>query len=173
MKKLFGMFGFGVTTLLARKIEFNPNPAEGEDYVYIEGDKIGFLNWLLKTLGLSDPSIRLSINNKFITKVEGGKLYDLSPTSGIYNFSAGYTMNKSLLLLAILFIWTIILPIIFFILYKRSASLVIFINCYKEGVYESMSIKSGLTGKKLEKSDFENIFNALKNVSSKNSGYFK
>lgn len=174
MKKLFGMFGVGgVTTLLAREINVNPNAGDGENYISIEGDQIGFINWILKILGLMDPSVKLTIDNRYITRVDGGKFYAISPTSGIYNFSSGYSMNKSYLILAILFIWTIILPIVFFILYKRSASLVLNVDCFKTGVYESISVKSGFTGKKLEKSDFENIFQALKNASSKSSQYYK
>ena len=37
---------------------------------------------------------------------------------------------------------------------------------------EMMSIKSGFSGKKLDKSDFEQLFGALKNAVSDNSKYF-
>jgi hypothetical protein len=46
---LLSKFGIGgVTTLLARNIVINENPANGENYLLVEGDEVGFLNWLLK-----------------------------------------------------------------------------------------------------------------------------
>ena len=66
MKKLLSIIGVGgATTLLARKIEINPNPSAGEDYLFVEGDQVGFWNWLLKLIGLKDPSVKVfSVKNK-------------------------------------------------------------------------------------------------------------
>jgi len=47
------------------------------------------------------------------------------------------------------------------------------VSCFKDLYGEDIRIKSGLTGKKLDKSDFENVFNALKNASSNSSTYYK
>jgi hypothetical protein len=198
MKKLFAMLGVGgVTTLLARKIEINPNPSDGEDYLYVEGDQVGFWNWLLKLLGLKDPSVKVTINSQFITRVDGGKFYQVSPTSGIYGFNAGFTKNKKLLLMAALFFFiglvTLILSLgegdagpgfiglilfgavgaICLWLYGRSGALIASVSCFKDPYGEDIRIKSGLTGKKLDKNDFENVFNALKNASTNSSSYYK
>jgi hypothetical protein len=198
MKSLLSMLGIGgVTKLLARKIEINPSPADGEDYLYVEGDQVGFWNWLLKVLGLKDPSVKVTISHRFITRVDGGKNYSVSPTSGIYGFNAGFSKNKKLLVLGALFILTGLLMLIMGLagdgagagfmgflvfaiigaiciwLYGRSGSLIASVNCFKDGYGENISVKSGLTGKKLEKSDFENLFNALKNASANSSSYYK
>jgi hypothetical protein len=171
---LLSKFGIGgVTTLLARNIVINENPANGENYLLVEGDEVGFLNWLLKILGLKDPSVKFSINDNYITTVNGGKLFTVSPTSQIYGFSSGFSKDKNLLILAILFIWTIILPIIFYFLYTRSGAMVVTVNCFKDGVGQSIRVKEGLTGKKLDKSDFEGVYNAIKNVSATNSTFYK
>ncbi|MBM3430249.1 MAG: hypothetical protein FJX99_04615 [Bacteroidetes bacterium] len=173
MANLLAKLGIGGdTTLIARQIDINPNPSSGQDYLYVEGDQVGFMNWLLKLLGLKDPSIRISINDSFITRVEEGKFYTVSPTSGIYGFSSGFSKDKKLLILAILLIWTIIPPIILFILYTRSGAMTASVSCFKDGFGTSIRIKSGLTGKQLQKSDFEDVFNALKNVTSNNSQFY-
>ena len=194
MKKLLSMLGVGgVTTLLARKIEINPNPANGEDYLFVEGDQVGFWNWLLKLVGLKDPSIKVSINDQFITRVDGGKFYQVSPTSGIYGFNAGFTKNKKLLVMAVLCILIglfalvagggkegfyillllLVVALIMVWLYGRSGALIASVSCFKDQYGEDIRIKSGYTGKKLDKSDFENVLNALKNASSNSSTYYK
>ncbi|MFN5877787.1 MAG: hypothetical protein ACK44B_02895, partial [Flavobacteriales bacterium] len=133
----------------------------------------------------------------FITRVDGGKFYQVSPTSGIYGFNAGFTKNKKLLVSAFLcfFIGLVVLILslgegdagpgfiglilfaligaIFFWLYGRSGALIASVSCFKDLYGEDIRIKSGLTGKKLDKSDFENVFNALKNASSNSSTYYK
>lgn len=38
------------TTLLASKIEINPNPETGEHYLFLEGNKVGFIPWLWASL---------------------------------------------------------------------------------------------------------------------------
>ena len=87
-------------TLLAREVRINENPASGEDFMYIEGDQVGFVNWLLKTLGLKDPSVSFSISDRFITRVEAKKQYAVIPTSEIHNINAGFAKNKQLLIRA-------------------------------------------------------------------------
>ena len=182
----------GVTTLLARKIEINPNPSDGEDYLFVEGDQVGFWNWLLKLLGLKDPSVKVTINSQFITRVDGGKFYQVSPTSGIYGFNAGFTKNKKLLVAAvvaillaiicllggekestILALLLVVVAVVCIFLYGRSGALIASVSCFKDPYGEDIRIKSGLTGKKLDKNDFENVFNALKNASSNSSSYYK
>lgn len=171
---LLSKFGFvGVTTLLARDIVINENPTNGENYLMVEGDEVGLLNWLLKILKLKDSSVKFSINDNFITTINGGKIFTVAPTSQIYAFSTGFSKNKYLILLAILSIWTIILPIIFFFLYTRSGAMFVTVNCFKDGVGQTIRVKEGLTGKKLDFSHFESVYNAIKNVSSSNSSYYK
>ena len=176
------------TTLLASKIEINPNPESGEHYLFLEGNKVGFIPWLLKKLGLMDPSVKISVDDKLIKRVDGGKEYTVAPTASIYGFSAGWSNKKRLLVQAILalllglygitvhislLIAGIILALVFFWLYKRSGALSMSVSCYKDGFGADLRVKSGLTGKKLNKSDFENIFNALRNVSQANSQFYK
>ncbi|MDA9986906.1 hypothetical protein N9E11_02660 [Crocinitomicaceae bacterium] len=180
------------TTLLASKIEFNPNPSEGEHYLFIEGDKVGFIAWLLKLLGLSDPSVKVIVDDKLIKRIDGGKKYTVSPTSSIYGFSSGYSNNKLYLVLMILMVCLALFflvisarPILvilivlaalgglFYWLYKRSGALEMSIQCYKDGHGANLRVKSGLTGKKLDKSDFENIFNSINNASQANSQFYK
>jgi len=177
------------TTLLASKIEINPNPETGEHYLFLEGNKVGFIPWLLKKLGLMDPSVKISVDDKLITRVDGGKQYTVAPTASVYGFSAGYSNKKRLLVQAILalvfgiffgisihisvLIVGILLALVFFWLYKRSGALSMSLSCYKDGFGADLRVKSGLTGKKLNKSDFENVFNALRNVSQANSQFYK
>ena len=161
--------------------------------MYIEGDEVGFVNWLLKTLGLKDPSVSFSISDRFITRVEGKKQYSIIPTSEVHNINAGFAKNKKLLLLAglfsllalvVLFIaideeegfFMVIFPILFTLvciwLYGRSGGLNIGVSTFN-GNGDNIIVKSGLTGYKLEKDDFEKTFHAVKNAASNNSKYFK
>jgi len=175
-------------TLLASKIDVNPAPSSGEHYLFIEGNKIGFIAWLLKILGLKDPSVKIIVDDKLIKRVDGGKKFSVAPTSSIYGFTSGYSNKKLYLVLMILMacltlyflvkapILAIILAalgFLFFWLYKRSGAIEVSIACYKDGFGVDMRVKSGLTGKKLDKSDFENIFNAIRNVSEINSKFYK
>ena len=180
-------------TLLAREVKINENPSSGENFMYIEGDEVGFVNWLLKTLGLKDPSVSFSISDRFITRVEGKKQYSIIPTSEVHNINAGFAKNKKLLLLAglfsllalvVLFIaideeegfFMVIFPILFTLvciwLYGRSGGLNIGVSTFN-GNGDNIIVKSGLTGYKLEKDDFEKTFHAIKNAASNNSKYFK
>jgi hypothetical protein len=180
-------------TLLAREVKINENPSSGENFMYIEGDEVGFVNWLLKTLGLKDPSVSFSISDRFITRVEGKKQYSIIPTSEVHNINAGFAKNKKLLLLAglfsllalvVLFIaideeegfFMVIFPILFTLvciwLYGRSGGLNISVSTFN-GNGDNIIVKSGLTGYKLEKNDFEKTFHAVKNAASNNSKYFK
>ena len=180
-------------TLLAREVKINENPSSGENFMYIEGDEVGFVNWLLKTLGLKDPSVSFSISDRFITRVEGKKQYSIIPTSEVHNINAGFAKNKKLLLLAglfsllalvVLFIaideeegfFMVIFPILFTLvciwLYGRSGGLNIGVSTFN-GNGDNIIVKSGLTGYKLEKDDFEKTFHAVKNAASNNSKYFK
>jgi hypothetical protein len=183
-------------TLLAREVRINENPASGEDFMYIEGDQVGFMNWLLKLLGLKDPSVSFSISDRFITRVEGKKQYAIIPTSEIHNINAGFAKNKQLLVRAgicalvgfialigglaerkggpffMLFALMAILAVVFIWLYGRSGGLNVGVSTFN-GDGDTIIVKSGLTGYKLEKDDFEKTFHAMKNAASNNSKYFK
>jgi len=184
-------------TLLAREVKINENPTSGEDFMHIEGDEIGFINWLLKTLGLKDPSVSFSISDRFITRVEGKKQFSIIPTSEIHNINAGFAKNKQLLLRAGifallsfaflimgvtarrggtpqfgLFALFAILTIVYIWLYGRSGGLNVGVSTFN-GDGDTIIVKSGLTGYKLEKNDFEKTFHAVKNAASNNSKYFK
>lgn len=183
------------TSLLAREIKINENPTSGDYYIYVEGDEIGFMNWLLKTLGLKDPSVSLSISDKYVTRVNGKKDFSVIPTSEIHNFNAGFAKNKGLILRAIaaifaglfflvtsisaresgmgfgLLVVCILIAFVFLYLYSRSGGLSIGVTTFNNNG-EQMMIKSGLTGTKLEKNDFEKSFNAVKNAVSEKSKYF-
>jgi hypothetical protein len=183
-------------TLLAREVRINENPASGEDFMYIEGDQVGFMNWLLKLLGLKDPSISFSISDRFITRVEGKKQYAIIPTSEIHNINAGFAKNKQLLVRAgicalvgfiallggfaerkggpffMLFALMAVLTVVFIWLYGKSGGLNVGVSTFN-GDGDTIIVKSGLTGYKLEKNDFEKTFHAVKNAASNNSKYFK
>jgi hypothetical protein len=177
---------FSTTSLLAREIKINESPASGEFYLYVEGDEIGLMNWILKKLGLKDPSVCLSVSDLYVTRINAKKNYHVTPTSQVHNFNSGFTKNKGLLILAFTFflgaivsIITIIGPIILGLLgllciwlYKKSGSMTVGLTTFNGAGNERMRIKSGLTGKQLEKKDFEELFNALKNAVSNNSNYF-
>lgn len=183
-------------TLLAREVKINENPMSGEDFMYIEGDQVGFINWLLKLIGLKDPSVSFSISDRFITRVEGKKQYSIIPTSEIHNISAGFAKNKQLLVRAgifalvgficlilglverkggpffMMFALMAVLTIVFIWLYGRSGGLNVGVSTFN-GDGDTIIVKSGLTGYKLEKNDFEKTFHAVKNAASNNSKYFK
>jgi len=184
-------------TLLAREVRINENPASGEDFMYIEGDQVGFVNWLLKLLGLKDPSVSFSISDRFITRVEGKKQYAIIPTSEIHNINAGFAKNKQLLIRAGVcallgfaflimgvtarrggaplfgvFALCAVLTIVWIWLYGRSGGLNVSVSTFN-GNGDTIIVKSGLTGYKLEKNDFEKTFHAVKNAASNNSKYFK
>lgn len=183
-------------TLLAREVRINENPNPGEDFMYIEGDQVGFINWLLKLIGLKDPSVSFSISDCFITRVEGKKQYSIIPTSEIHNINAGFAKNKQLLVRAgicaligfvaliggvasrkgapffMLFAFMAVLTIVWIWLYGRSGGLNVGVSTFN-GDGDTIIVKSGLTGYKLEKNDFEKTFHAVKNAASNNSKYFK
>ena len=183
-------------TLLAREVRINENPNPGEDFMYIEGDQVGFVNWLLKLIGLKDPSVSFSISDRFITRVEGKKQYAIIPTSEIHNINAGFAKNKQLLVRAgicaligfvaliagvaarkgtpffMLFAFMAVLTIVWIWLYGRSGGLNVSVSTFN-GDGDTIIVKSGLTGYKLEKNDFEKTFHAVKNAASNNSKYFK
>lgn len=180
-------------TILAREVRINENPSVGESYIYIEGDQIGFLNWLLKLLGLKDPSIVFSISEDYVTRIEGKKSYSIIPTSEIHNINSGFSKNKNYLLLALgtafsaltslilaveegefapLFVLMALLTALFLWLYKRSGGLIVGVTTFN-GLGEFVAVQSGMTGYKLEKDDFEKVFRSVKNAVRSNSKYYK
>lgn len=184
------------TTLLARDIKINENPINGDFYLYVESNEIGFMNWVLKTPGLKDLSVSLSISDKFITRVNGKKHFSIKPTSQIHNFDSGFAKNNALFVSAMscfliglmgfitmvsksagsafgTLIFMAIIGAIFLWLYSKYGAMVIGLSKFNDSGNETLSIRSGMTGKKLDKSDFEQLFIALKNAVSENSQYFK
>ena len=184
------------TNLLAREIKMDENPTGEDPYLYVEGDETGFVNWILKKLGLKDPSVSLSISDKYITLVTGKKHFSITPTAQIHNFDTGFAKDKSLLIKAIFsYVGGLGLPIIdklfgfrgdttliafllliagtiFLWLYSKSGAMIVGLSTFNGSGNERINVKSGMTGNKLDKSGFEKLFNSLKSAVSKNSKYF-
>ena len=167
---MFSFLKMRSVTLLAREVRFSPEDASNP--IYIEGDKSGFLAWLLKTLKLSDPSFKLEVKDGQIITCQGGKDYTYLPMSLVSSYSAGFTMAKILLVLMVLSIPTIVLPFLFYWLYKRSGALTFSMGLYNGEGNVTIRIQSGLTGLKLDKDMLHNALEAAA-TAAKASDYFK
>lgn len=167
---MFSIFKMRSVTLLAREVRFSPENASNP--IFIEGDKTGFIPWLLKILKLSDPSFKLEVKDGRLVTCQGGKKFTYLPMSLLSSYSAGFTTSKILLVFMVLSIPTIVLPFLFYWLYKRSGAMTISMGLYNGEGNVTIRIQSGLTGLKLDK---DMLYNALEAAAtaSKPSEYFK
>lgn len=177
-------------TLLAREAKFDAsNP---QNPIVIEGDRKGFLIWVLKRLRLVDPSFRIEVKDNLIVTCAGKKQYNYLPSSLLSSYSVGYSTQKiylvGSLILAFMSVLSLLIVIgefefivttlllgglafLFYWLYKRSGALSLSMNLYNGEGAVNIRIQSGLTGIKLDKELMEKAIDAAA-TASKKSTYF-
>ena len=190
---MFSFLKSTTVTLLAREATFDAsNP---QNPIVIEGDRRGFLIWILKKLRLVDPSFRLEVKDNLIVTCAGKKKYDYLPTSLLSGYSVGFSMKKLMIVIAIILgVGTVVfslaalfdgafgpaffillipggLAALFYWLYKRSGALTVSLKLYNGEGTVNIRIQSGLTGLKLDKALMEQAIDAAA-TASKKSTYF-
>ena len=190
---MFSFLKSTTVTLLAREAKFDAsNP---QNPIVIEGDRKGFLIWILKKLRLVDPSFRIEVQDNLIVTCAGKKQYSYLPASLLSSYSVGYSTKKIFIVIALIFAlvsifelltassawqWEVNLMLtvffggfafLFYWLYKRSGALSLTMNLYNGEGAINIRIQSGLTGLKLDKALMEQAIEAAA-TASKKSTYF-
>jgi hypothetical protein len=188
------IFKSQTVTLLAREITFDS--ANTSTPIIIEGDRKGVIIWILKKLGLIDPSYRVEVKNGNLITCAGKSQYTYLPLSLLSSYSAGFAKKKLYVVVAILFcicsfillmmiMWhgfesepflvTIILGLLgglFFWLYKRSGVFNFKMSLYNGEGAVTIRLKSGLTGASLDADIIQKALDATA-TAAKSSQYFK
>ena len=191
---MFSFLKSTTVTLLAREAKFDAsNP---QNPIVIEGDRKGFLIWILKKLRLVDPSFRIEVQDNLIVTCAGKKQYSYLPASLLSGYSVGYSTKKMFIVIALIFallslqqlmsafadswyrtehiVFSLLmggLAFLLFWLYKRSGALSLTMNLYNGEGAINIRIQSGLTGLKLDKALMEQAIEAAA-TASKKSTYF-
>ena len=98
---MFSFLKSTTVTLLAREAKFDAsNP---QNPIVIEGDRKGFLIWILKKLRLVDPSFRIEVQDNLIVTCAGKKQYSYLPASLLSGYSVGYSTKKIFIVIALIF----------------------------------------------------------------------
>ena len=164
--------GGNLPVVLARKFEVTDDfNSKDKPLLLIEGDKKGFIPWLLKKLGISDPSTTLRIEHDSIVTTEGGKSFSLLPIRDLHGLKVGYSNDKKYLFLAIITCWTIIGLFLFLWLYSRSGALEVSGNTSNNATF-GLRLVSGLSGTKITKDDMFKALENLKKASEQSSRYY-
>jgi len=189
---MLSIFKSTSVTLLARDVKFDSsNP---QNPIVIEGDRKGFIIWVLKLLRLVDPSFRLEVKDDKIFTCTGKKHYTYMPVSLLSSYSVGFSTKKYLIVLALISavftvialvgafsegdgIWAVFfllggISFILYRLYKRSGALSVSMNLYNGEGSVNIRIQSGLTGIKLDKELVQQALDASA-IAAKNSTHFK
>ena len=190
---MFSFLKSTTVTLLAREAKFDASNTQNP--IVIEGDRKGFLIWILKKLRLVDPSFRLEVKDNLIVTCAGKKKYDYLPTSLLSGYSVGFSMKKLMIVIAIILggvaivvflaalvdgafgpaFFALLIPgglaALFYWLYKRSGALTVSLKLYNGEGTVNIRIQSGLTGLKLDKALMEQAIDAA-STASKTSTYF-
>ena len=190
---MLSIFKSTTVTLLAREAKFDAsNP---QNPIVIEGDRKGFIIWVLKLLRLVDPSFRLEVKDDKIFTCTGKKHYTYMPVSLLSSYSVGFSTKKYLIVLALIsalpaVIFLVIsiaepdegfllaslllggMSFILYRLYKRSGALTVSMNLYNGEGSVNIRIQSGLTGIKLDKELVQQALDASA-IAAKNSTHFK
>lgn len=193
LSNFFSLFNQTTVNVLAREAKFDP--ANAQNPIIIEGDKKGFIPWLLKLIGLSDPSYRLEVIDDKIITCEGKKSYDYLPCSLISGYSVGFKNNKGYLVACLTLLFSSFMSFIaglgdgeflsglglavilgalaglFYWLYKRSGAFTFSIKCYNGEGLRTIRMVSGFTGLKLDKSMITQAAEATA-LAAKKSNYF-
>jgi hypothetical protein len=187
------IFKSQTVTLLAREITFDS--ANTSTPIIIEGDRKGFFIWILKKLGIADPSYRVEVKNGNLITCAGKSHYTYLPLSLLSSYSAGFAKKKLYMVLAFLFgIVTVLyfltlllnndlewipIPIIigligwlFLWLYKRSGVFNFKMSLYNGEGAVTIRLKSGLTGTTLDADIIQKALDATA-TAAKSSQYFK
>lgn len=180
-------------TLLARQVIFDSSNEQNP--ILIEGDRKGFVVWVLKKLHLADPSFRLEVQGGVIETCSGKKEFTFLPLSLLSSYSVGYSTKKRLIVQAITFALAFVLLLLLSIeehegvfylmtflsgissvlsywLYKRSGAFQLTMNLYNGEGAVAIRVASGITGNKLEGDVLQKAIDATK-IASSNSSHFR
>ncbi len=89
-------------TLLVRDFIVNPEAKNQEPYLTIEGDRKGLISWILKIIGLRDPSVRFELSNNDMILISRKKDYTYFPTKEVHNYNISHGKNKFYIVLAVI-----------------------------------------------------------------------
>ena len=176
-------------TLLARDFVVNTEAKDYDPYLTIEGDRKGIIAWILKLLGLRDPSVRFELSKNDMVLISRKKDYSYLPTKEVHSYNVSHGKNKFYIVLAVIsFIiflfsfaagadfdenfWGLLFVGLFFWLYKRSNSLRVSYNTYNNNGAVSLSLKSGNTGMLIDDSHFKQLLEISKYVMSSSSRFY-
>jgi hypothetical protein len=121
------MLGPWMPTYVIKEWKVNNQPAVGQPYVYIKGRAPGLLSWLLSMIGI-EPTVTFQVTQDSIVCEQGslaGSMRRVIPLANVSSTINGYRKPIELLILAVVSLVTVILPIIFIILYFLNKSLTI------------------------------------------------
>lgn len=161
----------------------------------IEGNKTGFVAWLLDKFSIKSRKVTFTFHNNFVAYITGGKNFDFLPTRDIHNYNIGYSNKKILLVTSILIALVSIfiflgllfdgdggdgfvvlflgggLSFLFFWLFKRSAAIRISFSC-QNLASKGIRIKSGVSGKQISMDDLHKLQDSLISCLELNSQWY-
>lgn len=178
-------------TLLLESYSINESSNDGQ-LIQIIGNRTGIFAWIMDKLGIRNRKFIFKYYQDHIVIEQGGKLYEIIPSRDVFKSTIGYSNNKLLLIMAVLatllgvlvllaglidgklaqgltgFVFNGIISAILFYLFKRSGAIEFSLET-QNNLNLGIRIKSGITGKEIDKSDMERmkniIFSSLSNSS--------
>jgi len=113
--------------------QFNTDPSTGR--VFIVGRQPGFVGWLLAAIGV-DAKTELGINPTEVMLRQSsvfGETVTSLPVSRVASVSAGYAKPVEYLILAVLFAWTCIVPLVMLVLFYLEKRVFVWVETVGSG----------------------------------------
>jgi len=97
-----GIFSKKRITLIVREFEVNSSATDNDPLLRIRGHRKGFLFWILRILGLKDPSVELLLTKDKITTILSNREHHFLPTKQIHSYFVSKAKKKIWVVLSVL-----------------------------------------------------------------------
>lgn len=153
----------GPTALATKEFTVNQQGSVSIPYVRIVGRPAGLVDFILTSIGIDTTTIFEVYSDRIVYQKSSlsGSMKTLYPMTAIAGTTAGYFKPTIYLLLAVMTIWTIVLPVIFAILYFTNKSLLVGVEV-TSGSFSAIAFKrSVIEGKKVEREDADAVIKII------------
>jgi hypothetical protein len=153
----------GPTALATKEFAVTNQGSAQIPFVRIVGRPAGFIDFIFTLVGIDTTTVFEVYSDRIVYQKSSlsGSMKTLYPMTAIAGTTAGYFKPTIYLLLALVTIWTVILPVIFVALYFVNKSLLVGVEV-TSGSFSAIAFKrSVIEGRKVEREDADAVIKII------------